>query len=244
MGEESPPEGWLVTFWERRGDLLTTAMLAAATLLTAWAAFQSAKWSGVQAIAFSEAGANRTESTRASTTAGQQTTIDVNVFLSWLDAAQVVADEPEFRGDDEVSPALLRSITEEGTLAAFLFQRFRDEFKPAVEAWLATEPFVNPNAPPTPFAMEEYQLAAADEADELRLAAEGRAADARNNNQQSDDYVILTVLFASVLFFAGLSMKMAARWSQIAIFALGLLLLLVAFISLLAQPVEFSESLF
>lgn len=55
--------------------------------------------------------------------------------------------------------------------------------------------------------------------------------------------MILTVLFASVLFFAGLSMKMSARWSRIAIFALGVVVFLVAAISLLAQPVEFSESL-
>ncbi len=149
MADDSVSDGWLVEFWERRGDLLTTVLLAAATVLTAWAGYQSAKWSGVQAIAFSEAGANRTESTRASTTAGQQSAIDVTLFTSWLDAAQDVADEPEFQGDDEISPALVRRITVEGTLAAFLFQRFRDEFKSAVEAWLVTDPFDSPDAPPT-----------------------------------------------------------------------------------------------
>lgn len=234
--------GWLIPFWERRSDLLTTVMLATATLLTAWAAFQSAKWSGVQAIAFSDAGANRTESTRASTTAGQQATVDVNTFLAWLETATVISEEPAFRDDGGISPELVARVTEGPGLPAFLFQRFRDEFKPAVQAWLDTSPFSNPDAPASPFEMDEYQLALQVEADRLRQAAEVRASDARDANQQSDNYVILTVLFASVLFFAGLSMKMRAHWSQISIFALGILLLLVAVVSLLRQPIEFSES--
>jgi hypothetical protein len=47
-----------------RVELLITVALAIASVLIAWAALQSAKWSGEQAIHFSEAGANRTESTR------------------------------------------------------------------------------------------------------------------------------------------------------------------------------------
>ena len=35
------------------------------------------------------------------------------------------------------------------------------EFKPAVDAWIATRPLKNPNAPPTPFAMPQYKLAGA-----------------------------------------------------------------------------------
>jgi hypothetical protein len=36
-------------------------------------------------------------------------------------------------------------------LAQFFFERFREDFKPAVEAWLKTNPLENPDAPPTPF---------------------------------------------------------------------------------------------
>ena len=46
-----------------RVELLITVVLAVTSVLIAWAALQSAKWSGEQAIHFSEAGANRTEST-------------------------------------------------------------------------------------------------------------------------------------------------------------------------------------
>ena len=46
-------------------------------------------------------------------------------------------------------------------LADFYFKRFREEFRPAVDAWVATRPLKNPNAPLTPFAMPQYKLAGA-----------------------------------------------------------------------------------
>lgn len=86
--------------------------------------------------------------------------------------------------------------------------------------------------------MSEYRLSEAEQADELRLIAEAKAAAARDNNQQADDYVLLTVLFASVLFFAGMSTKMRSEQTQIAIFAIGLVILVGALIVLSSQPVE------
>ena len=95
--------------FQSRLELLATVVLTVATLLTAWSAFKSGKWSGVQATSFSEAGATRTESTRASTTGGQLATIDVTLFSQWADAVS----------------------NDNFDLADFWFERFRDEFKPA-----------------------------------------------------------------------------------------------------------------
>ena len=63
-----------------RVELLATIIMALAAIFTAWAAFQSAKWSGEQATSFSKAGATRTESTRFDTRAGQLTSIDDNLL--------------------------------------------------------------------------------------------------------------------------------------------------------------------
>ena len=46
-----------------------------------------------------------------------------------------------------------------GTISGFLYLRFREEFLPAVDAWLATEPVTNVAAPKTPFTMSEYLVA-------------------------------------------------------------------------------------
>lgn len=115
-------------------ELLSTILLALAAIATALAGFQSAKWGGVQATNFSQAGAARTESVRFSTLAGQEAQVDITTFLSWLD--KVVADidsgailEPTAASEYEPTPA---------TLSGFTFARFREEFGPAVDAWLAT----------------------------------------------------------------------------------------------------------
>ena len=57
-------------------------------------------------------------------------------------------------------------------LADFYFKRFRTEFRPAVDAWVATRPLKNPGAPLTPFAMPQYKLDARVEADRPDAAAE------------------------------------------------------------------------
>ena len=76
--------------------------------------------------------------------------------------------------------------------------------------WLATKPLVTAGAPPTPFAMPEYQLAARAEAEQLDQEAELLAADVRRDIQRGSNYVLCVVLFAVALFFAGMSTKLNA----------------------------------
>lgn len=198
-----------------RVELLATIVMAAAAILTAWAAFQSAKWSGVQAIEFSKANAARIESTRFDTRAGQLTSIDVNVFLSWLGA---VSDEI-----DQGIPVIAEGggyVPVEGTLSAFYFERMRDEFKPALDAWLEARPLTNPDAPKTPFVTEEYSLTDSQMA-QAKLDEAGEHTEAAlQSNQNSDDHVLTAVALALAIFFAGISSKLEEkrnRWIAIAL---------------------------
>jgi hypothetical protein len=212
-----------------RIELVATVFLAIATVLTAWSAFQSAKWSGVQAISFSAANAARTESTRASDLANTQRAVDVDTFVAWVSA---LAAERGFEPSDR--PYRPEARTESG----FLYERFRDEFKPAVEAWLATSPLLDPDAPATPFQMSQYQLAADSEAERLVNESDDRRDDALQANERSDNYVLLTVLFASVLLFAGVSTKLRGRRAQQILLVTAGLLLVGAAITLLTFPVK------
>jgi hypothetical protein len=212
-----------------RIELVATVFLAIATVLTAWSAFQSAKWSGVQAISFSAANAARTESTRASDLANTQRAVDVDTFVAWVSA---LAAERGFEPSDR--PYRPEARTESG----FLYERFRDEFKPAVEAWLATSPLLDPDAPATPFQMSQYQLAADAEAERLVNESDDRRDDALQANERSDNYVLLTVLFASVLLFAGVSTKLRGRRAQQILLVTAGLLLVGAAITLLTFPVK------
>ncbi len=185
--------------YERWIEIGSAVLLALATVATAWSSYQSARWSGVQANSFSSANASRVESTRASTEAGQLVQVDIALFTDWLNA-----------------------FAEEQTeLAGFYSERFRDEFQPAFEAWLATDPRTNPDAPKTPFAMPEYTVEAAQRAERLEAEADQFSSEAREANQRSDNYVLCVVLFASVLFFAGISTKFESPQVRFAMLGLA-----------------------
>lgn len=199
-------------------EIFSTLLLALATVATAWSGYQASRWSGEQSIAFSEANAARVESTRLSTRAGQEVQIDLALFTQWLDAY----------------------ARDETKLVDFYEKRFRDEFEPAFEAWLATNPRTNAKAPLSPFAMPQYTLQSQVEADRLSAEAEAAGQLARRNNQRSDNYVLCVVLFAASLFFAGISTKLTRPWSRKAILALGYLVFAGTVVWILTFPVSFS----
>ncbi len=166
---------------ERRVEMIAAILLSIATVITAWSAYQATRWSGEQAQAYVTASAHRTESVRASTTVNRQVLIDVNVFLGWLDAVR--------SGHD--------------ALAGDIRDRMRDEFRPAFEAWLASAPEGQlPEG--TPFTRPEYVLAAQQESERLEAEAAASFDAGQRANQISDDFVLATVMLASVLFFSGL----------------------------------------
>ena len=215
-----------------RVELVATIVLAVATILTAWSGFESGKWGGEQAVNFSEAGAARTESTRADTLAGQLTQIDVAMYIDWVTA---ISDD---LADGAITAAELSPFTPvKGTVSGFLYNRFREEGLPAVDAWLETEPIDDPNAPKTPFTMDEYVVAKGLEADALSALADEKAATARVANQNGDNYVLTMVLFASVLFFAGVSSKMNRARNQVIILGFGVFVLIVGLVILASLPI-------
>ena len=171
-----------------RVELAATILLAFAAVATAWSSYQATRWNGEQAKASARTNAIRIEAARAQGLAQAQAQVDVATFTSWVDA--FARDETE--------------------LADFYFKRFRAEFKPAVDAWLATKPRQNPDAPLTPFAMPQYELAAAADAERLDADAEVSSAVVRRNIQNASNYVLGVVLFAVSLFFAGMSTKLRA----------------------------------
>ena len=217
QGNSAKPPGRL-DFLHGHLELLATILLAVAAVATAWSSYQSARWSGIQAIDFSKANAARVESTRASTEAGQETQVDVLTFTQWANA---------YAAGDEF-------------LQGFYFDRFRDEFKPAVKAWIATRPLKSADAPATPFVMPEYKLAKNEEAAELVDDAEASNADALVSNQRSDNYVLAVVLFAAALFFAGISTKLTEPKQRVALLVMGYVLFVGTLAWLVTFPISIS----
>jgi hypothetical protein len=200
---------------DRGIELLLAVMLGAVALATAWSGYQSARWGGTQSVLFSQAGAYRTESTRASTQAGQLVQIDIGMYMNWIEA---------YARDDRV-------------LFDYYQERFRAEFRPAFEAWLATDPANNPDAPNTPFEMPQYTLAKAEEAKQLELDAEAAFEEGRAANQQSDDYILNAVILASVLFLSGIVTRFSWLPVQILIIIAALVLLGMGIYNIAVYPI-------
>ena len=199
-------------------EVVATVLLALAAVATAWSSYQAARWNGEQGKASGAVNKTRIEAARAAGLANAQTEVDVATFTQWIDAY----------------------ARREPVLATFYFRRFRKEFKPAVNAWIATRPLRNPDAPLTPFAMPEYRPAARAEAARLDVHAEALSAQVRRDIQRSTNYVLGVVLFAVALFFAAMSTKLGAPSLRIAALVLGALVFLGAFVWIATSPVSFS----
>jgi hypothetical protein len=196
-------------------ELVATVLLAVATVATAWSGYQSTRWNGEQAKAGARANALRIASAKAAGLANSETEIDVATFTQWVNAYAQRQTE----------------------LADFYFKRFRKEFRPAVAAWVATRPLKNPKAPLTPFAMPQYKLEARAESDRLEAQAEVFSAQVRRDIQRSSNYVLGVVLFASALFFAGMSTKLTSPRLRVVMLAIGCAVFLFTALWIATSPV-------
>ena len=197
-------------------EIGATVLLAFAAVATAWSSYQATRWNGEQAKTSGTVNKTRIEAARASDLANAQQQVDVATFTQWVDS-------------------YARNETQ---LMSFYRERFREEFKPAFEAWIATKPLQTEGAPLTPFAMPEYRLAAEADARRLDLRAEQLAAEVRRNIQRASNYVLGVVLFAVALFFGGVSTKLRSPPLRLTMVAIGCVLFLATAVWIATSPVS------
>jgi hypothetical protein len=197
-------------------EVAAVILLGGGTLLAAWSGYQSAIWNGIQASDYVTGSGLRVESAKASTLAGQEKLYDSQVLGEWLDA--------NAHGDTK--------------LAAVYERRFRPEFRVAFQAWMATDPFNNPNSPPGPLFMKEYVQATAQRSDDLEVQAAATIQAGQDANDVSDSYVLDTVVFATVLFLAAISDRFDWIKARIAVLGMAGAVLLFGAVSLLRLPIS------
>jgi hypothetical protein len=200
---------------ERVMELVATLLLALATLGIAWSGYQGARWSGKQAEEYSASNAARAHANRVATAGAQDRTQDLLNFNRWLE------------------------VTTDGNqqLADLYQRRFRPEFLPAFQAWLATDPLHNPDAESSPLREPQYRVANLERSNELQKQGDIHFEEARRATDHTDNYVLTTVFFATVLFFAGISMRFTWRSMRITVLVLGTLALLYAIFLVARLPI-------
>ena len=197
-------------------ELAATVLLSLATVVAAWSAYQSARWSGIQSINATTAAARRIEATQQNAIFTTQLQLDVITWITFLEHRQA--------GDEKG--------------AAFLQERFREEFKPAFDAWVALVP-AGQVPQGTPFQLPSYQPAARLAAERLNADADSLSAAAADANQIGDNFVLVAVVMASVLFRAGVGTKVRARRLRLFMLFVGTALFIGGTSFMLSLPQSF-----
>jgi hypothetical protein len=199
---------------DRALEIVEAVLLSIVALLAAWSGYAAAKWSTDSRIGFAEASAERTKANRANLDALELRNLDSSAFEAWF-AAFIAGNEQAM---------------------AVAERRFRPLFRVAFDAWRATSPETNPDAPRGPTYMPQYRQPGLARAAALDAQADDAFADAADAGGTADKYIRSTVFLATVLFLVGISTHFPLRGVRYGLVALGAVLLVVAVVQLAQLP--------
>ncbi len=202
---------------DRRDRLLSVTealLLSLVAVLAAYSGYAAAKWGTESSVALARASAARTRANRADLEGLQIRTLDSVSFNAWFSA---------FAAGNVVAERLAR-------------KRLRPGYRPAFDAWLATDPAHNPAAPPGPSYMPQYVIPQEQAANALDAQADAEFARGAEAGATGDKYVRDTVFLATVLFLVGISGHFPLRQARYALIGVGALILAFAVVQLLGLP--------
>ncbi|MDE0545268.1 hypothetical protein [Microbacterium sp. C7(2022)] len=205
---ESEPAQSRISFIQ---DVVAVFVLSITAVLTAWCGFEASKWGGEMSIAFSQASSARIQSANAAGEARAAEQFDLTIYGQWVVA---VADERE-------------------QLAQYIEDRFTPHFAIAFDEWRADGMAEN-----GPFALESYVPPGQVESEELAAKADAKFEEALENNQRGDNYSLLTVLFALVLFLTAMSQRDVRTWIGRTLLGLAVVVDIVGIAILLTFPIK------
>lgn len=192
-------------------EILAVVLLSVTAVLTAWCGFEASKWGGEMSIAFSQASSARVQAGNYDGEARDARQFDLTIYAQWVEAG--------FAGNTQ--------------LADYIQARFTPEFAVAFDAWVADGKVEN-----SPLAVDAYVPAGTTEAAQWNKRADTKFATALVDNQRGDNYSLLTVLFALVLFLTAMSQRRISDWAAWTFLGLGVVVALVGVVVGLTFPIK------
>ena len=196
-------------------EIAAAALMALATMMSAFSAYQSATWQGRAEEQYSKSDQHLIQATELNDKANQQMAIDAAMVSNYLNAV--------YEGKTDLASTYQKSA-------------FSPELQKALEAWLVAVKTQGDKAPKNPFKMPEYKLPARVESTRRQALASVEAATGKTAIDHANSYLLLTVLFASVLFFAGIGTKFNSKGVKLGVMGMGVLLFICAVSLLAVQP--------
>ena len=203
---ELPSRKWI--------EPVVALLMALTTIGTAWCSYQSAAWTRRSNRFMNEYNALERRAGLLEVQGSQALVVRASMFMQLL-AAQHAGNQQ---------------------LANFYAGRFPPDVKEAYDVWLAQKPFENSAADAHPFVPKLYEVRGAAEATEMRGEAAKQLVRAREAGNRSGQYLANTVLFATVLFFAGTAGKFEQPRVRLSAAAFAVAVFLFATIRMLLMP--------
>jgi hypothetical protein len=199
---------------DRRLSIAEALLLSLVAVLAAYSGYAAAKWGTESSLKLAKASAQRSKANRYDGEAIVTRTLDAVTFNTWFGA---------FAVGNKKAEELAR-------------KRLRPGYRPAFNAWLATDPVHNPNAPPGPAYMPNYVVPQDKAAHVADAAADEAFAQGQDAGDTSDKYIRDTVFLATVLFLVGISGHFRIMQARLGLIGIGAALLVFSVIQLLGLP--------
>ena len=195
-------------------SILEAVLLSLVAVLAAYSGYAAAKWGTESSVTLAKASAERTKASRASLEGIVTRTLDSASFNAWFTAFTA--------GNANAQQLAVR--------------RMRPGYRPAFNAWLATDPAHNPSAPAGPAYMAQYVIPQEAVAKAHDRQADVEFAKGAEAGSTADKYIRDTVFLATVLFLVGISGHFPVRQARLGLITVGGALLVFAVIQLLGLP--------
>jgi len=200
---------------KRTNGTLATILLSAATVLSAWCIYESSQWNGEQYFRIEDENIADRKRLQKEITSHQRLAADAEIFLQFVGAVMAENDQ----------------------LADFLRDRFPEHLKKAAIAWKAMDPLNNPDAPITPMQMKEYVIPEAADIGIFAEQARKFKIAANECDNHADNYMLLSLVLSTVLFFCGLTGVTDSRSNKLILIGFASLIFAVTLYFIFRFPV-------
>jgi hypothetical protein len=201
----------------RRGrlELALAIILSLATLASTWCGYQAQSWAGVASTSQSAADTAERQAAEDTIVGLQLRTFDGIALLNYWTALRA--------GDTQSQELILAHV--------------RPQLRRAIEAAIADGILTSPGRT-GPLQRPEYVLVEEQEAARLRKEAGVLNTAAANAGRYSGAYVMLTLMFASVLFFGGITGTFRSRRVRVGLATIALAVFVLTVTNLVGLPVH------
>lgn len=189
-------------------------LLGVATIGTAWCGYQASRWNQEQGEISRDGSDLRVEGNRQFGLATQAIVYDANLVAQY---AKAVVD-----GDTQLQDFLRSTL-------------FRAEFLPVVDRW--QQAVQDGETPPRLLEDREYLDSQLADYQATQAEAEAKDVEAKEAGENGDDYVLLTVLLAAALFFAGVTTSFKMQMARLVLLMFATVLIAYCLSRIATLPV-------